>query len=60
MTRTHALFQLLRHGALTSTEIREITGWTARQVGHAIDALLNSGRISTSGVRRRYVYDIVN
>jgi hypothetical protein len=32
MTRTHALTKLLEHGELTRQELREITGWTDKQL----------------------------
>lgn len=45
MTRTHAAYQLLRHGALTPKQFRQITGWTAGQCRHTIYGLVQKGSI---------------
>lgn len=42
MTRTYALKRLLEHGPLTTRQICVITGWTSKQVHHAIDGMLES------------------
>jgi hypothetical protein len=40
MTRTYALKRLLEHGPLTTRQMRDITGWSCRQVNSTIDCLL--------------------
>ena len=45
MTRTHALKRLLEHGELTRAEIREITGWTAKEVSYTLCYLSEIGAI---------------
>lgn len=39
MKRTYALQKLLEHGELSGREIKEITGWTNKQVYATISAL---------------------
>lgn len=36
MTRTHAAYQLLRHGPLNLNELEEITGWTRQSCIEAV------------------------
>ncbi len=47
MTRTYALTKLLEHGELTRKEMREITGWTEKQLKSAINYLTDSGKIES-------------
>ncbi len=49
MTRTHALTQLLAHGALTMAEIITITGWPARAARQTVSWLSECGRIRSAG-----------
>jgi len=44
MTRTYTLKKLLEHGELSGREIKEITGWTHKQVYTTI-GLLNKADI---------------
>ena len=45
MTRTYALKRLLEHGPLTPTQMRQITGWTIKQVHYTLDSLLTAGQV---------------
>ena len=45
MTRTHAIEQLLAHGALTMAEIITITGWPVRAARQTVSYLSECGRI---------------
>ncbi len=47
MTKTYALAKLLEHGELTRKEMREITGWTEKQLKSAINYLTDSGKIES-------------
>ncbi len=47
MTRTYALKKLLEHGELTRRELREITGWTDKQLCSAINYLTDLGKIES-------------
>jgi predicted transcriptional regulator len=58
MTRTYALHQLLKLGAMTHREIKECTRWTDFQVGHAIERLLLKGLIVRyRQYGKRYTYE---
>ncbi len=50
MTRTHAAYQLLRHGPLDLGEFQEITGWKYRACVRAIRTLRQRGKVRS--VRR--------
>jgi predicted HTH transcriptional regulator len=52
MTRTYALTKLLEHGELTRRELREITGWTEKQLCSAINYLTDIGKIES--VKRKW------
>lgn len=45
MTRTHAAYQLLRHGPLDLDEFKEITGWKYRACVRAIRTLRQRGKV---------------
>ena len=51
MTRTYALKRLLEHGALTPTQMRQITGWTIKQVHGTLDQLLSTGLVTMARAR---------
>ena len=46
MTKTYALKRLLEHGPLTPTEMRQITGWTIKQVHGTLDEMLGTGLVT--------------
>jgi hypothetical protein len=48
MTRTYALKRLLEHGALSSSEMIAITGWTRKQVWATMKQL------TITGILRKY------
>lgn len=62
MTRTHAAYQLLRHGALDLGQFQEITGWTYKSCVMALWRLRGVGRIRLvqkgSACGRRSVYEV--
>lgn len=45
MTRTHAAYQLLRHGPLDAGQFKEITGWTTDTCWKALSHLRRRGLI---------------
>lgn len=47
MTRSYALTKLLEHGALTRQELREITGWTDKQLISVLTYLSAFGKIES-------------
>ena len=49
MTRTHAMKELLNHGALTRKEIVEITGWAVDKVRYTLSHLSCTGQIKKEG-----------
>jgi transcription initiation factor IIE alpha subunit len=55
MTRTYALTKLLEHGELTRKELREITGWTEKQLRSAINYLTETGKIVNAGRKWRLI-----
>lgn len=62
MTRTHAAYQLLRHGPLNSDEFREITGWSYNACEAALRALRKRGlvRLARRGgdTKFRSIYEV--
>ena len=62
MTRTHAAYQLLRHGPLDSAQFKEITGWKTDACEDALRRLRRQGRIrliARGGGPKRSVYEVV-
>lgn len=68
MTRTHAAYQLLRHGPLDLGEFQNITGWSYKACVLALAQLRDSGqvRLLTRGIGapngqciKRSVYEAV-
>lgn len=68
MTRTHAAYQLLRHGPLDLGEFQAITGWKRKACVWALGKLRDNGqaRISSRGTGapngqciKRSVYEVV-
>jgi hypothetical protein len=45
MTRTHAAYQLLRHGPLDLGEFQEITGWKYKACVWTLSQLRDGGRV---------------
>lgn len=64
MTRTHAAYQLLRHGPLDLGEFQAITGWTPHTCWTALQKLREAGAVRL--IRRggtsicRSVYEVVS
>lgn len=56
MTRIYALRRLLEHGALTFSELREITGWPDGSIKSAIARMSERGLVDAVPVRRGRVY----
>ncbi len=56
MTRTYAMKRLLEHGPLTPTQMRQITGWTIKQVHYALDALLEANQVTIDRGRFAYMH----
>lgn len=52
MTRTYALTQLLKHGAMTREDMIECTGWTCRQVDSALGLCKADNRVVRVGKAR--------
>ena len=63
MTRTHAAYQLLRHGPLDLGEFQEITGWKYRTCTWALSMLEQVGAVRRlrhgGSLRCRSVYEAV-
>lgn len=62
MTRTHAAYQLLRHGPLNASDFKEITGWTTYTCEHALKRLRKRGKVrlvTRGGGPKRSVYEVV-
>jgi predicted transcriptional regulator len=58
MTRTYALQRLLQHGAMSRTELAQVTGWAEKTLDRTLTWLTDAGRVeraTATGVRR-YVY----
>ena len=55
MTRSYALTKLLEHGELTRHELREITGWTDKQLLSVINYLSAFGKIESMDRKWRIV-----
>jgi len=49
MTRTHAAYQLLRHGALDLGQFQAITGWRYRTCVRALCVLRSRGKVRLLG-----------
>ena len=47
MTRSYAFMKLLEHGELTRKELREITGWTDKQLASVLTYLTFRGEIES-------------
>jgi transcriptional antiterminator len=45
MTKKYALQKLLEHGPLTRQELREITGWTDREIHYTLAYCSREGKI---------------
>lgn len=60
MTRVEALEKLLVHGALTWSEIREITGWKKKSVDNCIQRLCRLEVIRRVSHRPRYAYALAS
>ena len=60
MTRTYALKRLLEHGALTYTEILEVTRWEKKSAKDAIKKLLKCGLVKRTTVHgcARFCYEL--
>ena len=68
MTRTHAAYQLLRHGPLNSVEFKEITGWNTNSCEAVLKSLRRRGKIrlvckGTGGrdgkCSKRSIYEVI-
>jgi DNA-binding MarR family transcriptional regulator len=58
MTRAYALQRLLQHGAMTRSELREVTGWSSDDLDKTIKSAVEHGyaqRATMTGCHR-YVY----
>ena len=56
MPRPRVLVRLLEHGALDVTELREVTGWTARVLATALYQQAQLGRITWHTLNGRRYY----
>jgi hypothetical protein len=56
MTRPYALRQLLKHGPLSFTELREITGWPTTILSTLVQRQMETGAIYPLNLSRRRVY----
>ena len=62
MTRTHAAYQLLRHGPLNAREFKEITGWPTYTCEDALKLLRKRGKVrlvARGGGPKRSIYEVV-
>lgn len=63
MTRTHAAYQLLRHGSLSLPSFVEITGWKYQSCVRALERLRLSGKVRATHrgtVAHPSVYEVVS
>lgn len=59
MTRTHAAYQLLRHGPLTLEQFRWITCWPSfSECKEVLDDLRGEGKVVLRNVAGRKLYDL--
>lgn len=58
MTHTYALQRLLQHGAMSRTELAQVTGWAESTLDRTLTWLTDAGRLerATASGTRRYVY----
>jgi predicted transcriptional regulator len=56
MNRTYCLKRLLEHGALSLSEMVEITGWGYRVAWKALERLQHAGIVKTEGKPQKRVY----
>lgn len=58
MTHTYAIQRLLQHGAMSRTDLAQVTGWTESTLDRTLTWLTQVGRLerATASGTRRYVY----